>query len=104
MTESAREGSRREHPPETAETPETPDTQAPEEPPGNDEEAARNSTPASSGRSRRRRRKRKRRHERFRVPAVVILFLGPLAGWVVAETLGAILGFVIGVVAWRSRV
>lgn len=50
-----------------------------------------------------RRPRRKRRHERFRVPAWVILFLGPLTGWVIADMLGAILGFVIGVVAWRSR-
>lgn len=50
------------------------------------------------------RRRRKRRHERFRVPAWVVVFLGPLAGWVVADMLGAILGLVIGVVAWRSRV
>lgn len=50
-----------------------------------------------------RRPRRKRRHERFRVPAWVILFLGPLTGWVIADMLGAILGLVIGVVAWRSR-
>lgn len=50
-----------------------------------------------------RRSRRKRRHQQFRVPAWVILFLGPLTGWVIADVLGAILGFVIGVVAWRSR-
>lgn len=50
-----------------------------------------------------RRSRRKRRHQQFRVPAWVILFLGPLTGWVIADMLGAILGFVIGVVAWRSR-
>lgn len=50
-----------------------------------------------------RRSRRKRRHQQFRVPAWVILFLGPLTGWVIADMLGALLGFVIGVVAWRSR-
>lgn len=46
---------------------------------------------------------RKRPHEKFRVPSWVILVLGPLAGWVIANWMGALLGLAIGIVAWRSK-
>lgn len=63
----------------------------------------RRESPESPSAEETRRSRRKRRHQQFRVPAWVILFLGPLTGWVIADMLGAIFGFVIGVVAWRSR-
>lgn len=56
-----------------------------------------------SGAPEERRERRKRRHEKFRVPSWVVLVIGPLAGWVVANWIGALLGLVIGIIAWRSR-
>ena len=62
------------------------------------EVASANRTPAGEER-----RRRKRPHERFRVPAWVVLILGPLAGWVVANWMGGLLGLAIGLVAWQSK-
>lgn len=49
------------------------------------------------------RKRRKRRHEKFRVPAIVVLPLGPLVGWIVADVPGAVIGLLVGFVAWRAR-
>lgn len=96
MNEGADRESPREAPPEGA-------TGDPGEEKVDDGLPATRESPESPSVEETRRSRRKGRHQQFRVPAWVILFLGPLTGWVIADMLGGILGLVIGVVAWRSR-
>jgi hypothetical protein len=39
----------------------------------------------------------------FRVPPVMMIPVGVVAGWLMGDWLGGILGGVIGVFLWRSR-
>lgn len=90
------DGGSEEHPP--ADTPREAPTEDGGSGEGDTSPPTASRTPAGEAR-----RRRKRRHERFRVPSWVILVLGPLAGWVVASWMGALLGLAIGVVAWQSK-
>ncbi len=43
------------------------------------------------------------RKEPFRVPGYFAMILGILVGWAVAQIPGAIMGGIVGLVAWRMR-
>jgi hypothetical protein len=40
----------------------------------------------------------------FRIPAILMVPVGAIVGWLVGNWPGAILGGVIGIFLWRSRV